>query len=143
MVDERSAGAIIYCQQDNKIEYLLLQYPQGHWDFARGHIEPGETEHDAASREISEETGIPGLEFVPGFRELNNWTYRLPGGKISNKQAVYFIATCKNKSIIISEEHRKFEWLNYTQTLERITFSNTKEILAKAHNFIISSGEKV
>ena len=52
---ETSCGFILF----NYDSILLLQYPQGHWSFPKGHIEEGETNHHAtASRELAEETGI-------------------------------------------------------------------------------------
>ncbi|GAI42981.1 unnamed protein product, partial [marine sediment metagenome] len=39
---EKSAGAVIFSRSDKKIEYLLLHYQAGHWDFPKGNIEKGE-----------------------------------------------------------------------------------------------------
>lgn len=36
----------------------------GAWLFPKGHVEPGETDEEAARREIEEETGLSGLELV-------------------------------------------------------------------------------
>ena len=69
MVDERSAGAVVFIA-DNETEYLLLHYTAGHWDFPKGNIEAGETERQAATLEIREETGITDVEFLEGFRQI-------------------------------------------------------------------------
>jgi 8-oxo-dGTP pyrophosphatase MutT (NUDIX family) len=62
---ERSAGAVIFSFDSvlGKIEYLLLNYAAGHWDFPKGNIENGEDEIQTARREIQEETGICDVEF--------------------------------------------------------------------------------
>ena len=37
---------------------LLLQYPQGHWDLPKGHVEDDEEYTETMKRELGEETGI-------------------------------------------------------------------------------------
>ncbi len=50
---EKSCGTIVYHKKNDKYEFLLLHYPEGHWDFPKGHIETGETEIETALRELS------------------------------------------------------------------------------------------
>ena len=63
MAKEKSCGAVVF-RKDDEVKYLLLHYTPGHWDFPKGKQEIGETEEQAASREIEEETGIKGIEFI-------------------------------------------------------------------------------
>ena len=58
MSKEISAGAVVYFKNKDTIEYLLLHYKSGHWDFPKGHIEEGEEHKDTVEREIEEETSI-------------------------------------------------------------------------------------
>ena len=52
---ETSCGVVLI----NLGSILLLEYPQGHWDFPKGHLEEGdESRQAAARRELEEETGI-------------------------------------------------------------------------------------
>ena len=54
---ETSCGFILM----NYDSILLLQYPQGHWSFPKGHIEEDDKDHFAtAKRELLEETGVVG-----------------------------------------------------------------------------------
>ena len=53
-----SAGIITYTTDNDHIEYLLLHYRDGHWDFPKGKLEPRETKQEAAHRELYEETGL-------------------------------------------------------------------------------------
>ena len=55
---------------------MLLNYPQGHWDFVKGKIEQNETSHETALRETKEETGISDIEFIDGFEELVEYDFR-------------------------------------------------------------------
>lgn len=63
-------------QQDSStFLFLLLLNSKGHWDFAKGHIKKGETEEQAAVRELKEEAGIE-AELKEGFREkITYWFY--------------------------------------------------------------------
>ena len=52
---ETSCGVVLV----NFGSILLLQYPQGHWDFPKGHVEQGDVDYKStAARELAEETGI-------------------------------------------------------------------------------------
>ncbi|MDR0368262.1 MAG: NUDIX domain-containing protein [Bacteroidales bacterium] len=53
---QRAAGGIVF--KDNAV---LSIYRLDHWDFPKGHVEEGETDRQAAIREVMEETGIDEL----------------------------------------------------------------------------------
>ena len=79
MLEERSAGAIIYRESPSGNLYLLLNYPSGHWDFVKGNIEKGETLKQTVLREIKEETGISDVSFVEGFENKIEYHYQRDG----------------------------------------------------------------
>ena len=72
MKKERSAGIVLYLEKPEGNQFLLLNYPTGHWDFVKGKIEQGETEQQTAIRETKEETGISDIEFIEGYEEKIN-----------------------------------------------------------------------
>jgi 8-oxo-dGTP pyrophosphatase MutT (NUDIX family) len=53
---QRAAGGIII-----KNNAILSIFRYNYWDFPKGHIEAGETDEEAAIREVTEETGIDKL----------------------------------------------------------------------------------
>ena len=58
---ETSCGVVLV----NFGTVLLLQYPQGHWDFPKGHVEDTDTDKKStAARELREETGISEISFI-------------------------------------------------------------------------------
>ena len=69
MREQKSAGIVLFRNASNKNEFLLLNYPQGHWDFVKGKVEKDEIPHETALRETKEETGISDIEFIDGFEE--------------------------------------------------------------------------
>jgi 8-oxo-dGTP pyrophosphatase MutT (NUDIX family) len=76
MGTEKSAGIVLFRNDASKNEFLLLNYPQGHWDFVKGKVEQNETPHETALRETKEETGITNIEFIDGFEESVEYDFR-------------------------------------------------------------------
>jgi 8-oxo-dGTP pyrophosphatase MutT (NUDIX family) len=140
---EKSAGAVVFRKEGNKIYYLLLHYPSGartpkdYWDFPKGHIEKGEKIGETVKREIEEETGLKEIEFIEGFKEWIKYFFKFKGKNIF-KIVTFFLAETKTKDVKISSEHIGYEWLPYEKALERLTFNNAKEILKKANDFLNS-----
>ncbi len=139
MLREKSCGAVIYINNDEKTRYLLLNYTAGHWDFVKGNVEPNETEKQTVTREMMEETGITDAQFIDGFRESINYFYRRQGLTI-NKEVVFFIIESNSEEVKISFEHIGFIWLDYQHAMEKLTFKNAKDVLLKAHDFLLKKG---
>lgn len=141
---ERSAGAVIFREEGEKIFYLLLHYqsgarrPEPYWDFPKGHIEKGENAEDAAGREVAEETGLEDIEISPSFKETIKYFFKWEEKNIL-KFATFYLAKTKTKNVKISGEHIGFEWLPYEEALEQLNFKNAKDILKKANGFLSES----
>jgi bis(5'-nucleosidyl)-tetraphosphatase len=131
---ERSAGVVVYRAGPPR-EFLLLHYPSGHWDFPKGHVEAGESDLQAALREVHEETGIRAPEVHPGFEHQFVYHYRRGRGTV-RKTVVYFVGRTEARRVAISHEHRGFAWLPFEQARDRITYKNAKELLEKAEKFL-------
>jgi 8-oxo-dGTP pyrophosphatase MutT (NUDIX family) len=137
MVQERSAGAVLFSQDRTagKIEYLLLNYTAGHWDFPKGNIENGEDEIQTARREIQEETGIESVEFLKGFRSKIEYSYRR-NQRLIRKEVTFFVARTCIRDIKLSNEHNGYSWLGYDAALALITYGNAKKVLIEAKLFL-------
>ncbi len=133
---EKSAGAVIFRKDNKKLYYLLLHYEAGHWDLPKGHIEKGESEKEAVLREVKEETGIRDVNFLEEFRTTIKYFFRA-GGKTIFKIVVFYLAETRTKEIKLSFEHIGYSWLPYEEALREITFKNAKEVLKKAHDFVM------
>jgi len=42
MINETSAGIVFFLNVSSENQFLLLNYPQNHWDFVKGKIEKNE-----------------------------------------------------------------------------------------------------
>jgi len=139
---EKSAGAVIFRRENNKIYYLLLHYPgashradKDYWDFPKGHIEKGEKIEDTVKREVFEETGLKDIKIFPDFKKTIKYFFKFEGKNIL-KFVTFFLAETKEKDVKISFEHIGYEWLPYEEALEKLTFQNAKEVLKRAHKFL-------
>ncbi|HSF28241.1 MAG TPA: NUDIX domain-containing protein [Nitrosopumilaceae archaeon] len=130
MIEERSAGAVLFNETDSGKVFLLLNYPSGHWDFVKGNIEDKETPHQTVVREIREETGITDVEFIDGFEDKIEYHYQRDGNLI-HKEVIFFLAKTKTTDVKISYEHLGYVWLSFDEALKKLTYKNAKNILNK------------
>jgi len=135
MIEETSAGIILYRKENSEKLFLLLHYPSGHWDFVKGKMEKGETIQQTAIRETKEETGITDITFVENFEEWIGYNFKHKG-ELIQKKVVFFLAETKTKNIKISHEHRGYTWMDYNASMEKTTFDNAKTVLTKAQRLL-------
>ena len=138
MDKEFSAGAIIYRKEDGRPYFLVIFSRRNMiWGFPKGHLEPGESEHDAAVREIEEETGITDLIFVDGFRVESVYdkkSGRAPfAGTIIEKHSTYFLCETKTKNVVVDErEISDYMWAPFEGAVKLLQFESMKTMLEKA-----------
>ena len=135
MGTEKSAGIVLFRNDSSKNEFLLLNYPQGHWDFVKGKVEKNETPHETAIRETGEETGITNIEFIDGFEESVEYDFRFKKEDI-HKKVIFFLAKTDEKNVKLSHEHNDYLWLAYNDAMKKTTFENAKNVLTKANEFL-------
>ena len=138
MREQKSIGIVLFRNDSGKNEFLLLNYPQRHWDFIKGKVEEGETPHETALRETKEETGISDIEFIDGFEESVEYDFRFKNEDI-HKKVIFFLAKTNEKKISLSHEHNDFVWLEYDDALKKTTFRNAKNVLSKANEFLLNT----
>lgn len=133
---EKSCGAIVFRQEDDIAEYLLVFNKKGtmsgHWGFPKGHVERDESEKETAIREIREETGLS-VEFVDGFRKVIQYAPR-PGVK---KDVVYFLAAAKSDEVRIQlSEIADYKWVSYEAAMTLLPQNNNRDVMMAAHEFL-------
>ena len=131
MIEETSAGIVLFRREESKKLFLLLHYPSGHWDFVKGKMEKGEDIQQTAIRETKEETGITDIKFIENFEEWIEYNFQYQG-ELVHKKVVFFLAETKTKEVKISHEHLNFTWMDYATAMEKTTFDNAKTVLTKA-----------
>ncbi len=132
-VDVLSAGFIIF---NDNFEFLLIKNVKGHWDFAKGHVEEGESVEEAALREAKEETGLD-IEKIDGFKTQIAYTYKEGLGRPMRKKVILFLGRARNKNVKLrKEEHIEYRWLPFDKAFETLTYSDQKIALKNAYEFI-------
>jgi len=135
MIEETSAGIVIFRKENSKNLFLLLRYPSGHWDFVKGKMEKDESTRETAVRETKEETGIKDVSFLENFEEWINYNFQYQG-ELVQKKVVFFLAETKTKEIEISHEHLEYIWMDYNAAMEKTTFDNAKTVLTRAQTLL-------
>ena len=134
---ETSCGVVLV----NFGSILLLQYPQGHWDFPKGHVEDTDDSRlSTAARELKEETGITDAQFIEDFEYRTSYNFRHKGKKI-HKQVFWYIAETETMAVKISHEHQEHLWLDWEGAMMQLTHEESKGVLAAAHSHMKSIGK--
>ncbi len=135
MIQEFSAGFVIFRVQEGQRLYLILHCRDGHYDLCKGHLEKGENNFQAALRELWEETGIIDPQVISGYEEQISYEY-IRGKNLVRESVTFFLAQTATPDIQISDEHLRYLWLDYSSALRTITFENTKNILVEAEQHL-------
>ena len=135
MIEETSAGIVLFRKEGTKKMFLLLHYPSGHWDFVKGKMEKGESTMETAIRETEEETGITDVRFLENFEEWIEYNFQYKG-EIVHKKVVFFLGETRTEEVKISNEHLSYAWKEYNEAMEKTTFDNAKTILTKAQGLL-------
>ena len=151
MTYEKSAGVIPFRRTADGIEFLLLhsgmvRNPDAAWEFPKGSIEDGESEPEAALRELWEETQIKAVTLLPDFRDQVDYAYRRTG-RLVQKTVVFFLGEIEDWSPIPdtppSREHsicpregRWFLWVSERKTLNRLFHPGMRNLLGRATFFL-------
>lgn len=138
MFNEKSCGAVVFLK-NSEVNYLLLRYEAGHWDFVKGNVEPNESEKATVIRELKEETSIVDAHFIDGFREKITYFYRRQGNTI-HKEVIFFLIEAHTGKVELSYEHVGYNWLDYQRAMKTLTFRNARGVLQNAHEFLKKQG---
>ncbi len=136
----RVIDCFIYRERGNQIEFLLLRRSsnkiyEGMWRMVGGKIEQNETAWETAIRELKEELGIniEQLWTVPHVNQFYEWEY----DRI-NTIPVFLARITTDENIVLNHEHDAYEWLSFTEAMNRLVFPGQKEGLAKSFDLISS-----
>ena len=117
----------------------------------KGGIEEGETEVEAAEREVKEETGYQNIEALkPKSFKTSTWTFtphllparkgagftREGNDKEEQKTVYYFLFRLKGKSRMktaeMAAEGLEGDWFSFEEAVEKVSFDNLKDVIKAA-----------
>lgn len=124
MDEERSAGGIIFCGN----QVLVLRNYRGEYIFPKGHLEPGESQLQAALREVAEEAGIQPRVIAP-VRDTS-YRYRLPGGAWRQKRVSWYLMEADDQHLVV--DGHEIKWGSFVSVAEArslLTHALDRELL--------------
>ncbi len=144
---ETSAGAVAFAIRGNVIKVLLLlaNRPDEYYVEIgpKGHVEKGESELQAANREIREEIGMP-LHIDSNFRKEEKYTFIRKNEKSGEterveKKVIYFVAFMNHRDmrhITLSDEHMKYFIVPIDKAIKDAEYASQERILEAAKEYI-------
>ncbi|CAJ0927584.1 unnamed protein product, partial [Mesorhabditis belari] len=138
----RSAGLfLVKLSNSEEPLFLLLQaskHPH-HWSPPKGHIDPGESDLEAAIRETEEETSYKRETFEIMENSMDQISYLItesvahPEDVGKMKTAVYWLARMSDEAsnVQISSEHTNMKWVTLEEAHEKLTLPGMSDLLKK------------
>ncbi len=137
---EFSAGGVVYRPAD---ETWLIIKPRGvdRWQLPKGLINKNESSAKAALREVGEEGGIKAqiIERLGNQRYFYVWK----GAKIFKNVDFYLMQYLAKKKGGHDQEIDEAIFLPFKEALNRLTFKNDKEFLARGKKFLGQIKKKI
>ena len=139
--EQVSAGGVAYREVDGNLEIaVILTHPEHRWQLPKGMIDPGETEQQAALREVREEAGIE-TELVAPIDRTEYWFMAERAGTRTrfHKHVHWFLMRYVSGDVA-EHDHEVTEsrWAAVDEALELLVFKNEREVVQKAVEMIRS-----
>ena len=124
----RAAGGLLFRSgADDAVEVVLVHRPAyDDWTFPKGKLDDGETEADAALREVEEETGLRARL----GRELATTSYRDSRGR--TKTVRYWEMTPVAGVLQPANEVDDARWVPVDEATRMLSYARDRELLARA-----------
>ena len=139
---ELSAGGLIWTRAgDGSIKVVLVR-PAGRtsWVLPKGHVEPGETVEQAATREAREETGLTVAAVEPLGEISYVYSSRERGGsaltRIFKRVHFFLMEHAGGDPSAHDSEIDEVAWLNFDEALRHATHRSEQELIAKARTML-------
>lgn len=143
MKEEFSAGGVVFknpsaSSGQEHIMILLAQHSQHHgWVFPKGLIDAGESQEQAAVREVEEETGVQATIKKP-LEPVTYW-YQFQGEK-RKKTVYYFLMEYQSVDMAKKDdEMEQVEWVRAGDVEQRLTYPSDKKVWQQARQLLASS----
>jgi 8-oxo-dGTP pyrophosphatase MutT (NUDIX family) len=133
-VREVSAGGVIYRKHAGAIEIALI-HVRNRWGLPKGHVEKGESNSDAALREVREETGLEGrMRKKLGDIRYSYRDKRTGREPIRIYKRVYFYLLRYLKGDVRDHDHEVDEarWFPIEEAIQTLKFATERRMVKRA-----------
>lgn len=143
-IPQTAAGVVLFRTEDGVRRYLLVRSALTRrpiWEFPKGGVERGETEAEAALRELHEESGIGAGEHrvVEGWREEERYVFtqgEAGDRSLIVKRVIYFLAESSTATVTLSREALEYRWASYEDAHRLLRFPGKRLVLERAEAFL-------
>lgn len=119
----RSAGGIVL--GDGGTIALVQSRRSGFWTFPKGHVDEGETDEEAARREILEEAGVSDLELLDDLGEYHRPRI-MPDGTDAPDEVktihMFLFAAPPHTVLAASHEMQNARWVPFREIANEIAY---------------------
>ena len=130
-----SDGRVVVVEQKYKAQSL-----------PKGHVDSGETDREAAEREIFEESGIRQLEYIQDLGKYERYKIAIDGGdnKTERKTIVMFLyRTSQTKLEPQDPTNPQAQWVEVEEVSNLLTHARDKEFFEPWKEMFVALGRKL
>ena len=124
-----SSGCAVFDAEGRVL--LLRRADEGRWCLPKGTVEPGETIHETAMREVREETGLT-VRILSPLTEVRYSFYSAADDANVDKRVVYFLAEPTGGRLRPEPGFEDARWCTRADALRRLHYANDREVVRRA-----------
>ena len=134
--------------EENEYEYCIFYRRKlNFWQAISGGVEDDESLVETVKREVLEETGISAKDIIklsststiPVINVTGDFTWGQDVYVVTEYSFGVFI---ENSDIILSNEHKQYEWLTYDKAYEKLKFDSNKTALWELNHGLLNDDLK-
>ena len=131
---EVSAGGVVYRREEGSIDLALAarrtRRGQLAWGLAKGAIEPGESDEEAAVREVREETGLE-AEVEADLGDIR-YFYVWEGVRVRKRVHFYLMRATGGDVADHDSEMEDVRWFPLKAAIKRAAYKGEREVIERA-----------
>lgn len=138
-LEQISAGGVTFRLNDSETQVAIVSVnPSRRWQLPKGIIDAGETEEQAAVREVREEAGID-CEILEKIETVEYWYFASQKGeRVRYHKFVHFFLLKYLSGDVADHDHEIAEarWVSIDKAIEMLAFKSEQDTVRKAQNLI-------
>lgn len=140
-VDQISAGGAAFRQHGGEFEVAVVAVnPSGRWQLPKGIVDAGETDEQAAVREVREEAGID-CKIIEKIETVEYWYFgNHRGERVRFHKLVHFYLMKYVSGNVADHDHEVAEsrWVSIDEAIKLLAFKSEKAVVEKGFELINS-----